>query len=253
MIFEPYLMKRYLSLDPKPHNKLAVEIAETIKEFYPVGVSRESPEYNAHPGVIKMNEIMEDNILNNKNYKERWGTFLKKMGKDLKKSTENLRSTTYGIGPSFSADLILENYEDDAIIRVKKLSFAISLIGPFYTVYGIDETGIKEKDHEFGGAYRAINVITVSPFKEFEKDFNYVQQQIEHRFANYKFVPIKMSLAEVKGLYHHYLENAKVHNALFNHLFDLYDTSFGHTRGDTHYGYGESNIKVTLSPPPSSH
>jgi hypothetical protein len=246
-------MKRYLSLDTKHNNKLVAEIAETIKEFYPIGIGRESPEYNAHPGVIKMNEIMEDNILNNKNFRERWGTFLKKLRKDLKKSADDLHSTTYGVGPSFSADLILENYEDDALTRVKRLSFAVSLIAPFYTVYGVDETGIKEKDHEFGGAYRAINVITVSPFKEFEKDFNYLQQQIEKQFTGYKFVPITMSLTEVKGLYHHYLQDAKIHNALFNHLFDLYDTSFGHTRGDTLYGYGESNIKVTLSPPPPSH
>jgi hypothetical protein len=246
-------MKRYLSLDPKPHNKLAAEIAEAIKEFYPIGVSRESPEYNTHPGVIKMNEIIEDNILNNKNYRQRWGAFLKKLGKDLKKSAEDLHSTTYGLRPGFSADLILERYEDDVLTRIKKLSFAVSLIAPFFTIYGIDETGIKEKDHEFGGTYSAINVITVSPFKEFENDFHYLQRKIEERFIAYKFVPITMSLALVKELNNEFVQDAKVHNALFNHLFDLYDTSFGYTRGDIRYGYGESNIKVTLSPPPSTH
>jgi hypothetical protein len=246
-------MKRYLSLDPKPHNKLAAEIADTIKEFYPIGIGRESPEYNNHPGVIKMNEIMEDNILNNKNYRERWGTFLRKLRKNLKKSAGDLRSTTYGVGPSFSADLILEQYEDNALTRVKRISFAVSLIAPFYTVYGIDKTFIKDKLNELAAGYGAINVITTSPFMEFENDFNYLQQQIEKQYTGYKFVPITMSLALVKELNHDYLEAAKVHNALFNHLFDRYDTSFGYTRGDSRYGYGESNIKVTLSPPPPSH
>ena len=241
-------MKLYFPLNNN-RNKLTIDIGNTIKEYYPIGVSRPSSEYEAYPGTIKLRAIMSGNILNNKNFRERWGTFLKKLRKELKKSTYNLVSTTYGVGPSFSADLELERYEDESLIRVKKICFAVSLIGTFFTVYGIDETFIKEKRPEFPRSYHAINVITASPYLEFQNDFKYLEQQIEKQFEGYQFVPISMSLSEVQGLYHDYLECGKVHNALFNHLFDLYDPSFQKFRGDQWYGYGESNVKVTLTAP----
>ncbi|HEY4195546.1 MAG TPA: hypothetical protein VGM63_08420 [Mucilaginibacter sp.] len=245
-------MKLYFPI-PNPRNKLTTDIANTIKEFYPIGLTRESPDYGAYPGTIKLHEIMSDNIGNNKNFKERWGIFLKKLHKELKQSTYKLASSTYGFAPSFSADLELERYEDESLIRVKRLSFAVSLIGPFFTIFGIDETFIKEKQPEFPAFYHAMNVITPSPYKEFKNDFKYLEQQIEKQFNGYQFVPISMSLRLVKGLHHDYLECGKVHNALFNHLFDLADPSFRNFRGDRWYGYGESNVKVTLAAPPPAN
>lgn len=242
----------YFSLSHRPY-QIWAEVADTIKEFYPMGIDRDSPDYENHPGRIKMNNIIADNILDNKNFRKRWGGFLSILGKDLNKTPDDLFSTTYGLRPGFSADLILERYEDDSLLRIKKLTFAVSLIGPFYSVCGIDETFIRNKYHDFGGGggYHAINVITASPYEEFEKDFNHLQRRVETRFKGYKFVPISMCLKMVKGLHSDFLEYGTVYNALFNHLFNSYYFPLARYRGDKQYGYGEniSGTKITLSPP----
>ena len=241
----------YFSLSHHPF-QIWKEVAETIREFYPIGIDRQSPEYEAHPGWKKRGEIINANIIDNKTYIKRWGGFLKILGKDFNTSPDDLQSTTYGVVPGYSADLVLERYEDESLLRIKKLTFAVSLIGPFYSVCGVDETFIKIKHNDYGGGYHAINVITASPHEEFEKDFNHLQRRIETRFKGYKFVPISMCLKMVEGLDHHFLESGTVYDALFNNLFNFYYFPLARYRGDQYYGYGEniSGVKVILSPPP---
>ena len=254
-MLKTHSFKSYFSLSHGPY-QIWKEVSDTIKEFYPIGVDRESPDYEMYTGLQKMGQIMEDNILDNKMYRKRWGGFLKIIRKDLNKSAEEVHSTTYGLRPGYSADLILERYEDDSLLRIKKLTFAVSLIGPFYSVCGIDETFIRNKYHDYnGGGYHAINVITASPYEEFENEFNHLQRRIETHFKGYKFVPISMCLKMVEGLHHDFLEAGTVYDALFNHLFNFYYSPFARYRGDEYYGYGEniSGIKVTLTAPPPAN
>ena len=239
-------MKRYLPFDSD--RKLHREIANVISETYPVGLMPDAAEYHEWPGVKRMWKLIEENVVINKNYRLRWGGFLRK----IKKGSKNeIVSTTYGNAPSFSADLILERYEDDAVVRVKKISFAVSLIGPFFSICGIDETFIKESGETWSG-YHAINVVTVSPYKEFEHDFNYIREQIETCFPNHKFVPFTICQSYIKDIHvlgHTYGEECSVYSALFNCFIDRY---YGRkNRGDTLYGFDKSEfLKVTLGPPP---
>lgn len=239
-------MKKYFPLDSS-YNTLFKQLGETIKAFYPVGLSSFEPEYHEHAGIKKLQEIMWEGIGVRKNFRN-WSAFVKRIGAKLNKEVEG---TTYGVMPGYSADLILERYEDDVLIRVKKISFAVSLLGPYYSVCGIDETTIKTHDDGHTRYYNAINVVTVSPFKEFEVCFRFIEQQITKRFKGYMIVPFEICMDFIKNvetLFSHGMEGT-VYQALFNHLFNFYTHYY--SRGESYYGLEENpNIKVTLLPPP---
>jgi hypothetical protein len=168
--------------------------------------------------------------------------------------------TTYGQAPSFSCDLIIEIVEVDQLKRIKKLSIAVSLIGKFFTIYGVDETIIIEKNENiFDFNFHSINVLTTSPYREFETIFKDLKSMVEARFSDYKFVPFAINSMFIKGLQVRYLdkEECTIYNALFNHLLDTYDTR-KLTRGNRHYGCDDwiienynfdNDITVELKPP----
>src|SRR4051812_47711882 len=134
-------MKKYFPLD-SDYNELHKQLGETIKTFYPAGMSSFEPEYHEYAGIKKLQEIIWEGIAVRKNFRN-WSAFVKRVSAKLNKE---VNGTTYGLMPGYSADLILERYEDSMLIREKKISFAVSLLGPYYSICGIDQTTIKLSD-----------------------------------------------------------------------------------------------------------
>ncbi len=237
-----FAIDKYFSLENQ-RDPVLIEVAKTIRELYPIGINAYSPEYHEYPGIKKIKALMAENIGNNKNYNKIWSSLLKKLRKE---SGKEINSTTYGVGPGFSGDLVLEKYEDQSLIRVKRIAFAVSLIGPFYSICGVDETFIKDE----GKSYHAINVVTTSPYKEFEGAFNGIKYGIENQFKDYRLVPFLACVQSLKDLdvLNSHRQEGTVYGALFNHLFDYYNYSFPILRGDSVYGYDKSKFpKVALT------
>lgn len=238
----------YFPLD-SARQKLHVEIGNAIKELYPIGVTRESTGYREYEGIKKIMEVIEESMTRNKKFSTPWVEFLKKLRAGFPKK---VHSTTMPIDISFSGDMILEKYEDNALRRIKRLAFSVSIVSPFFTIYGVDETFIKMIEYKEASGFHAINVITESPYLEFEESFNYLKLEISQQWPNYSFVPIRIGLMNVKGLQTPYsnLEECKVHNALFNGALDYSPVQY--FRGESYYGSGNSDVTVNLSPPPPS-
>lgn len=239
----------YFSLEHFPFD-ICKEVATAIKLFYPIGIDPLQQEYSEYPGIIKLGNVISENIVDAKVYKKRWSGFLTKLRKDFGKNRDFLFGTT-GADAGYSAELILDKYEDEVMIREKKIVFAVSLIGSFYSVCGVDETVVLDRDERIK-YYSAINAITASPYKEFEKAFILLQKRIEATFQDYQFVPIRTALQMVKGLYSTSGEDGTVYEALFNHHFNYYYAPLKLYRGDQFYGYGEPSSKrnITLTAPP---
>ncbi len=239
-------MNPYFPLD-NHFNNLYGEIGETIKQLYPIGLARETDEYKAHPGIKSVTKVFEENGFHNAQFNKPWKEFLKKIKSGTKKKIHNI---SYLTNPSFSGELILERYHDDALCRVKKIVFSVSQVANFFTIYGVDETYIKEREKPSLNGYHAINVITESPYSEFESSFNYIHTAIAAHFVEYKLVPIRASLYTVKDLQTPYsdLQECSIHNALFDNSFDYQQVRF--FRGEMFYGAPRSNIDVVLLPPP---
>jgi len=239
-------MKLHFPLD-NPHNNLQANIAKTIKEYYPIGIKAGTDEYNNHPASKKLYDGINDHMENYNVYIKPWQTFIKNLPRGYKSKVHN-----YGLPNEFSygGKLVLERYTDDSMLRVKELVFNVSWLGKFYTVFGVDETVIR--DEGIGYGYSAVNVITVSPYREFEKGFNYLQSAIENYFEGYKFVPFLNCSFYVKEVETKYIYgfDATVYNCLFSHQLDISYLPSIRLRGDRRYGMGESNVRVRLGPPP---
>jgi hypothetical protein len=241
-------MKRYFQTEYKGQNQLYLAIAEKINEYYPIGINRDTPEYKEYPGIKKIMSVLEKNMTDYNNQNKPWKSFLKQLRKGSKKK---IHDTTIPHELAFQAELILKKYQDESLIYIKKIVFTVSFIGPFFSVYGIDITFIKENADGSGPLYDAVNVVTESPYKEFESAFNYLKEEIAEQFGSYKFVPIRVGLYDVKGLQTPYSDRDEctVYNALFDAALDYQPFQF--FRGEMYYGSEKNpNIKVVLGPPP---
>lgn len=216
--------------------QLLKSVGETIKAHYPIGVNRQSQEYDEYPGIKKLDAIVTENVTSNRKFYAPWKSFLDELRKKTKCKIHN---TSLPTEISFSGELILERYEDDSLRRVKKIKFAVSLFAPFYSICGVDETFIKEKDDELPLQYHAINIITVSPYKEFENSFKLIEENIKNKYYDHVLVPVESSLMLVEKIQSitGYKDESTVYSLLFNESLDKYNLN--HWRGDLRYGYNK--------------
>lgn len=213
-------------------------IYETINHYYPIGILPDSPEkadpawqiYHQYKGQRAFGKLISENFIDQNVFQEKWASIGADLGKNL-----NLRAegTTYGEVPSYSFYLELSNIEAGNHTVFKRLHVAISLLGPFFTIWGGDGSMLQLK----GKFYQAINVITISPFEEYEQIFKEVYQEIKARFPGYRFVRhslYNMTLPGLECRNHSYPTGKKglIYHALFNYLLTGYEV----TRGDRYFG-----------------
>ncbi len=220
-------------------------IFKTISNYYPIGISLdENSLYNRFPGSIERVDLIHENIHDNNNFKTKWKTFEKHVKINLKKKVVG---ATYGLAPSFSSEIILSQMNESGVLYSKELHFTVSLLGPYYTIYGLDSTAVQLRisdniDLPYG-SYMTHNAITVSPFAEFKVLFTKLKELIKERFPEYKFVPFEILQMSIHGLKvdHCRKENCRIFNALFNDNVDL-DGIEWRCRGDRFYGFNEWKI-----------
>ena len=248
-------MKFNFSFNPETHNFWPVY--EAIKQYYPIGLEKnEYSPYYKYSGIKELEKVVVEAIHGdgNKNYLG-WKTFCEKFSAKQKLT---YRGSTYGQAPSFSADFFLEDIDSPRFRHVKKLSVAVSLVGKFFAIYGVDETIVKacNEDGRYL-SYRAINAITASPYSEFKSYFLDLKQEVEKEFIGYKFLPFSIHLSIINGLEVRYSDRKEctIFHALFNEQIDLNNQL--PVRGDRFFGFEEwatENPKITeitIHPPES--
>lgn len=210
------------------------EIYETIKKYYPIGISREEGIgiYFEYSGIKELEKIIVENIHDDKKYNENWGAFTEELGIELNLKMEG---TTYGQAPSFSSSIILESNKMGVCHHTKELHFSVSLIGNFFQIYGLDRTLIREINLSRG--YSVINVVTTSPFEEFKETFEIVEKKIQEKYPTHRIIPFAFGQAIINGLQVRYVdaEICSINMALFNHFLSEENISKS-TRGNKYYG-----------------
>jgi hypothetical protein len=193
-------MKKNFTFDTETYNYWP--IYEAIKKYYPLGIfqnDEDSASYQSYPGLRELEKILLA-ILHDENYRKGWITFIDSLKEEFKKVVVG---TTYGNSPCFSAYIEIEQKILDKVTVCKELHFAISLLGPFYSIYGIDRTMLTLEKELYKGQealanfeeedklqyFEAINSITVSPYSEYKEYFIKLEIKIKERFTNYKLVP----------------------------------------------------------------
>ena len=250
-------MKLVLNFNPHTHNLWP--IYDAIVKYYPIGLRRdEGSVLFEYPGTKKLSDIVVGVIHQRNDLYQSWERFQHELQTTLNRECQG---TTMGQAPALSADVILEKTETEKFVITKKLSVHLSLVGNFYTIYGVDSSAALERQ---GGhitrQYHAINSLTVSPYLEYEQPFIIVQQLIEERFPDYKFIPFAVHSMIINGLRVRYSDKevCSVYDALFNHFLD-HVGELTYRRGDNRYGYDEywripntedQEIMISISPPP---
>jgi hypothetical protein len=194
------------------------KVYDAIKSFYHIGIKKdESKMYFSYPGLKELENIIVDNIHNDKHFVERWDNFTKEIESEIGKE---IIGTTYGQAPSFSSYVLLDTTSVDNLTRTKELHFFVSLVGPFYTIIGQDNNTVKLEEHK---NYRSTSYLVVSPENEFADIFKLLCDKIENRFRNFRFIPFELCKQIINGLDVRYSDENlnSVFHALFNNHVDL--------------------------------
>ncbi|KAA9325360.1 hypothetical protein F0P96_20380 [Hymenobacter busanensis] len=232
-------------------------IYDAVKKYYPLGIDvnrqdvritkRSETFVDNYPANKDIQELIHENIFIQKNHSTRWGSFQK----DLQNQTaKRIRNTSNLMWPCFSGNVVLSNKKNGNCIYSSELRFAVSLLGPFYTIYGADSTtlvlhsGIPHPDEPtYPVRFPSINAITASPYQEYESTFQIVQDSIRKCFPGYRLVPFVINTMRIEGLHldHFEEQDPTIHDALFYNL-ENFTYSMRRVRGDKSYGCDEWRI-----------
>jgi hypothetical protein len=227
------------------------EIYDTIREYYPVGEEYKNytPEsLRDFPGYQKIWQLIDENFVNKKNYKGRWVPLSKYLKTSLKK---RVVSSNGMFDCCASGEVIVSEFKSKEYTKTKKLCYFISLLGPYYAIYGIDssEVILPTKFSNFNGdeistiPYSADHVVTISPVFEYESLFVQLQNKIKEHFAGYKFIPYSIGISAIEGISYRYRSEydspeEKVYmDNIYAGLFGLRVTPKCIHRGEDNYGF----------------
>lgn len=198
----------------KTHNFWA--IYESIKTYYPIGIDNNYPGiFFDYWGLKKLEDIIVTNIHNEKNFRQEWKDYWGTAGQEINLP---IIGTTYGQAPSFSSYIELKNEKGETCDYHEELHFAVSLIGPFYTIIGQSATIVNYQKDETQYRFRTVNRIIVSPDDHTQQYFDFLSGKIESKFKGYKFVPYAIHKQTLEGLRVRYRDEKvnRIYHALFN-------------------------------------
>ncbi|MEM9300322.1 MAG: hypothetical protein AAGA64_18340 [Bacteroidota bacterium] len=226
-------------------------IYKTLKKYYPLGLKKipETSNYFQYEGLRELEKLIVENFQDKLNYSERWEKKTRKWEAEI---NYKLVGTTYGQEPSFSAYLEIEKNKFKNWFFEKQLHFTISLIGPYYTIYGADTCTMVAKENlklsklleQKDRYYKKVNRIVVSPFAEYEEPFEAIRKLIASDFGNHKFVPYAIYSQGLAGLELHYRDEGlnRIYHGLFNNSFDFDASIAGAHVESGDYGFEQWRI-----------
>jgi hypothetical protein len=114
-------------------------ISDTIRKYYRVDKPKRltSKTVAASSGFKKIGKIVNSEFLDQKAYRAKWG----KLTSNLKKVFKNpVHGHPDLAGGGFFGKVIIEEDNKPDFIRQKSLKFYVSIIGPFFSVHGVDSS-----------------------------------------------------------------------------------------------------------------
>ncbi|TDW95950.1 hypothetical protein [Dinghuibacter silviterrae] len=204
-------------------------VYDCIKRFYPLGIPRGSL-YKDYAGFKEAVALWESEIVNADRCEARWAPFVNEVTLGLGKP---VFGRTYGQAPCYSIAVELERKVLENITRIRELQCFVSILGPFYTVIGIDRNEIQTGERH---PVRSTNYMVVSPQHEYEDSFRKLCDIVEDRFKGYRFVPYRICTTAIEGLRVWYMDEDEPGNRIFHALF-TYQIDFNiQTLGAETYG-----------------
>lgn len=202
-------------------------IYSTIQQYYPLGIISPSHDLDfaqQYPGQILLWDIVSERISDYPDYRRRWKPFQEHLKAQVKKPVHQLE----GLNPSYTGYIPFKKRKEKDWEYRKELHFAISLLGPYYTIYGLDTSLVElpETRHAMGHpepdtspiSRQGICAVTVSPYEEYAALFTVLETAIQAWFPEHRLVPFKIGTTTLSGLEveGYSFQPACVHAALFH-------------------------------------
>ncbi|PUZ25111.1 hypothetical protein DCC81_12440 [Chitinophaga parva] len=154
---------------------------KTIQDYYDFSKVRTGDLYFGYPANARWNEVISQKAKNTF-FEETWVPFESAIGDKLGRK---IVGTTFHAEPSYSGYFLLEEFRMKDFLRIKKIHFFLSLLGPYYTILGVDESYVTVSER----SYQSLNLITISPSGEYADTFNLTDKLITTTFNAFRFVP----------------------------------------------------------------
>jgi hypothetical protein len=95
--------------------------------------------------------------------------------------------------------MVVKESKLEDFAHTKTLNFYISILGPFFTIHGINTSTVFSKlDYTHGpqtGHFIAKNLLTISPIFGYEDLFKALEDEIREFFPGYRFVPYRIGMS----------------------------------------------------------
>ncbi|UPL49607.1 hypothetical protein [Hymenobacter sublimis] len=222
----------------------------TIQQYYPLGLA--VPEYDddfrrRYPGHEQLWNICTDRIENYPAFRQRWKPFQNHLKAVFKRTVYQ----SGGVAPSYAGHLVVQKPKPPALGHRKELHFAISLLGPYYTIYGLDTSWVELPETRYAMGHpepntqpvmrSAIHALTISPYEEYADLFVRLEAAIREWFPEHRLVPFAIGRQALAGLVVEgcSAQPACLHAAVFHTEIPWQSLGFQHHRGDEHYGYDQ--------------
>ena len=221
-------------------------IEDTIGQYYPIGSVDMPLDESTLEGFSKFKSFQKLIGDNFSSYDQKWDPFVRQIELVLEKRV--------GAHPALSAPCLsgfveIASTKAKDLTWTKELQFYISLLGPYYCIYGLDYSAVHlDIDRPFApnttdkGYFRAYNAITISPAFEYKDTFLRLKQEIGNKFPQHRFVPYQVGMTRIQEIatYYHgsYPKNSYM-DSIYTGLFGPECVKECHSRGDKYYGFEE--------------
>lgn len=218
-------------------------ISDTIKKYFPVGKPKRltSKTVSASPGFKKIGKIVSAEFLNDKAYVDKWGKLTSNLKKIFNKPVHGYPDLG---GGGFFGEVIIEEDKKSDFIRQKSLKFYVSILGPFFSIHGVDSSVaiLEIESHpDFNrGNFEVMHAITISPIFEYQEVFNKLEDELRSFFPGYLFVPYTVGMSTIKNIsVADELRDPRYLDTIYEALFGLGAVHDCLTRGDEYYGMND--------------
>ena len=209
-------------------------IYEALQRYYPLGMKKERGNgYYRYPGTKAKEKLLVEYVHNREAYQKGWVHFCQYIEGEIGLP---VASTTLGQAPSLGAEVVLLDQTMNHVKHVRSLRFNISLLGPFYQIFGVDKTYLIEAENQTPLQQFVVNLVTPSPHGAFEVVFSEIEKLIQERHPDYRILPFFVHQMYVDGLQVAYNDEAvgTVGEALFDDFLRLHE--YAPLDRETQYG-----------------
>ncbi len=161
-------------------------------------------------------------------------------------NTQETSSRLSGLASGgFFGEVIIEEDKKTDFIRQKSLRFYVSIIGPFFSIHGVDSSiallEIESRVKDFNkGNFAATHAITISPVFEYYEAFKKLEDQLRSFFPGYLFVPHAVGMSTIRNIsVADELRDTQSLDTIYEGIFGMSPVHTCLTRGDRYYGMSD--------------